>query len=480
MLFPAPVDYQTTFSNPTSYQTLPTPASCQSPLPYPNSQPITFSAEDFQFPLQSFVPVASADVTLQKLLTTVTELTKEVKDLRQDFREFRQSCRCGQSAGVVGLTEEPLQLPLHCMEELENAEVILQSQEARKAMVARFTVIGGTTLEIRVRRMLAYSMTNELASGLNWAGKKNKDVAKQKRPFKEMALCKCMFDALTQRLSTANTYEFAQAVQKCATPQTELEELDDRRRVSVKATLSKRTKINEELREKLKQFFNEGMTQVGSPLIKEAAIATGLETCVIENWIGNHKRVVAPSQPRPAKRKWHVRELSAYNLFCRDLLKNKGREAKERYGKEAAALWVQEPKLEAMGVETAMVSIDKLSCGTLEVFEVSSKEAAVFLDTSDTSSKFAMYFKAGFSRPVSSKEDLSVLHKKVQELFNTKYKEAGGAGRVPYKSLQGRPVVVAGLQLKKPMFYGRNQLEAILKCHNEISFHIRGVDRNDA
>ncbi|XP_076121980.1 uncharacterized protein LOC143127231 [Alosa pseudoharengus] len=56
----APVDYQTTFSNPTSYQTLPTPASCQSPLPYPNSQPITFSAEDFQFPLQSFVPVASA------------------------------------------------------------------------------------------------------------------------------------------------------------------------------------------------------------------------------------------------------------------------------------------------------------------------------------------------------------------------------------------------------------------------------------
>ncbi|XP_035851626.1 uncharacterized protein LOC118493902 [Sander lucioperca] len=224
----APANCQTIFDNPTSYETLPAPASCQSPLPYPNSQPITFSAEDFQFPLQS-LPVASAgtprspanfslegiwlstqnyflflsiDVTLQKLLTTVTELTKEVRDLRQDFREFRQSCRCGQSAGVVGLTAEPLQLPLHSMEELENAEV------------ARFTIIGGTTLEIRVRRMLAYSMTNELASGLNWAGKKNKDVTKQKRSFKEMALCKCMFDALTQRLSTANAYEFYQAVQK--------------------------------------------------------------------------------------------------------------------------------------------------------------------------------------------------------------------------------------------------------------------------
>ncbi|XP_051961324.1 uncharacterized protein LOC127628593 [Xyrauchen texanus] len=226
----APVNFQTTF-NPTSYQTLPAPASCQSPLPYPNSQPITFYAEEFQLPVASAGTPRCApnfspeDVTLQNLLTAVTELTKEVKDLRQDFREFRQSCRCGQSAGVVGLTEEPLKLPLHSMEELENAEVILQSQETRKAMVARFTIIGGTTLEIRVRRMLAYSMTNELASGLNWTGKKNKDVGKQKRSFKEMALCKCMFDALTQRLTTANAYDFAL---RCATPQTEREELEDR------------------------------------------------------------------------------------------------------------------------------------------------------------------------------------------------------------------------------------------------------------
>uniref|UniRef100_A0AAV2MFR8 DUF4806 domain-containing protein n=1 Tax=Knipowitschia caucasica TaxID=637954 RepID=A0AAV2MFR8_KNICA len=75
-----------------------------------------------------------------------------------------------------------------------NLEVNISELQKCCSQVARFTVIGGTTLESMVRRMLAYSMTNELASGLNWAGKKNKDVAKQKRPFKEMALCKCKFE----------------------------------------------------------------------------------------------------------------------------------------------------------------------------------------------------------------------------------------------------------------------------------------------
>lgn len=41
--------------------------------------------------------------------------------------------------------------------------------------------------------MLSYALTNELASGLNWAGKKLKDQTKQKKAFKEMVLCRCMF-----------------------------------------------------------------------------------------------------------------------------------------------------------------------------------------------------------------------------------------------------------------------------------------------
>ncbi|CAL8326125.1 unnamed protein product [Boreogadus saida] len=45
--------------------------------------------------------------------------------------------------------------------------------------------------------MMANLLTNELASGLNWAGKKQgKEQAKQKRPFKDLALCRSMFVAI--------------------------------------------------------------------------------------------------------------------------------------------------------------------------------------------------------------------------------------------------------------------------------------------
>ena len=55
---------------------------------------------------------------------------------------------------------------------------------------------------------------------------------------------------------------------------------------------------------------------------------------------------------------------------------------------------------------------------------------------------------------------------------------AGGSGRLPYQALanqtlliemQGLPTV---LTLRKPSFYGRKQLEMILKAADEISFQI--------
>ncbi|GAA6085687.1 uncharacterized protein LOC113636439 isoform X1 [Tachysurus ichikawai] len=94
-----------------------------------------------------------------------------------------------------------------------------------------------------------------------------------------------------------------------------------------------RTYINEEQRETLKSFFKEGMTRVGSPIIIRAASATGLDTSVIENWIGNYKRSLnASSEPRPSKAKAHIRELSPYNLFGRDILKNKVAAALRAHG----------------------------------------------------------------------------------------------------------------------------------------------------
>ncbi|KTG02817.1 hypothetical protein cypCar_00032492 [Cyprinus carpio] len=78
--------------------------------------------------------LALKDVAMQKLLTAVTELSKEVKDLREEFRQFRQSCRCGQSESVVQPLSEPLELPFHTMEALAHAEETLLNGTNRQAM----------------------------------------------------------------------------------------------------------------------------------------------------------------------------------------------------------------------------------------------------------------------------------------------------------------------------------------------------------
>ncbi|XP_050960910.1 uncharacterized protein zgc:113176 [Labeo rohita] len=284
-----------------------------------------------------------------------------------------------------------------------------------------------------------------------------------------------------------------------------------------------RTHINAEQRETLISFFKEGMKHVGSPLIARAASATCLDTSVIENWIGNYKRSVitkASSEPRPSKAKVHIRELSPYNLFCRDVLRNKGtmndikgrwatlgEDEKQKYIEEAAGLRahgqalspemrdarikmhlkklkLEVSKLEDLDVETAILSFDRQK-SSLEVYELSSKGATDFLDSTDTVNNFALHFKASSSATTpSTKDQVSVLVGKVQDLFNQKYKEAGGTGRLPYQSLvnQSMTIKVAGLPnsltLKKPSFYGRNQLEAILKAPEGISFEINAAQCN--
>ncbi|KAK7134491.1 hypothetical protein R3I93_017801 [Phoxinus phoxinus] len=293
----------------------------------------------------------------------------------------------------------------------------------------------------------------------------------------------------------------------------------------LKMAQRERTPINGNQKETLKSFFKDGMTRVGSELIPRAASATGLDTSVVENWIGNYKRsqmTNASSEPRPSKAKVHIRELSPYNLFCRDIFKNKGtmndikgrwatlgEDAKQKYIQEAAALRadgqaqdlspemrdarikmhlkklkLEVSKLEDLGVETAILSFD-CQKSSLEVFELSSKGATDFLDSTDTVNNFALHFKASSSAATpSTREHVSVLVGKVKDLFNKKYKEAGGTGRLPYQSLvnQGLTIKVSGLPnsltLKKPSFYGRNQLIGILQAAEEITFEIDAAQCN--
>ncbi|XP_035864192.1 uncharacterized protein LOC116045085 [Sander lucioperca] len=116
---------------------------------------------------------------------------------------------------------------------------------------------------------------------------------------------------------------------------------------------------------------------------------------------------------------------------------------------------------------------------------MSSKEATVFLDSTDTVNSFALHFKASSSAATpTTKDPIIVLLKKVQDLFNQRYKEAGGTGRLPYQSLVNNSATIkvaglpTGLDIKKPSFYGRNQLEAILAAAEQISFEINTAQCN--
>ncbi|XP_077380819.1 uncharacterized protein LOC144020836 isoform X2 [Festucalex cinctus] len=161
-------------------------------------------------PLNTDEGLSSEDVTLQKLLTTVTELVREVRGLKEEFHSFRTSCKCGLNKQPL---PEPFKLPITSQEELNFAETTLRSVDARKAMVSRLSLVGGTTLSVRVRRMLRTTLSNELASQLNWAGKIVREEAKQKRAFKDTNLCKIMYDSLKRQIGTdASEYMFAAVV----------------------------------------------------------------------------------------------------------------------------------------------------------------------------------------------------------------------------------------------------------------------------
>lgn len=73
---------------------------------------------------------------MQKLLGTIAELVKEVRDLREDFNSFRQTCRCWQSTGAAAaMVVDMPEMPLQTMEDLERLEVSLQAAEKKKALV---------------------------------------------------------------------------------------------------------------------------------------------------------------------------------------------------------------------------------------------------------------------------------------------------------------------------------------------------------
>ncbi|XP_073690538.1 uncharacterized protein [Garra rufa] len=133
------------------------------------------------------------EIAYSKVYETLAALVSEVRELRLEVQGFMRR--------ELSLSPPlPLSLPLKDLTEFEEAERILQSKDARQIMVGRFAIVGGASVEGRIRRMLTCALTNELASQMNWAGKKLKEEHKRKTAFKDTNLRMCMYDALKQQL----------------------------------------------------------------------------------------------------------------------------------------------------------------------------------------------------------------------------------------------------------------------------------------
>ncbi|XP_051800762.1 uncharacterized protein zgc:113176 [Acanthochromis polyacanthus] len=153
------------------------------------------------------------------------------------------------------------------------------------------------------------------------------------------------------------------------------------------------TKIEGEMRKKLKAFFERGMTCVGSPLIQEASAETGLDTSVVENWLGNYKRTFnfnRWSKLGTEDRQKYKEEAAALKANPKDFSPDMRALKIKRHMKQ---LVLKVSQLEELGVETAMLAVDRLNPEP-SVIQIASKKAAVFLEETNTANSFAVKMSA--------------------------------------------------------------------------------------
>ncbi|XP_060776029.1 uncharacterized protein LOC132885396 isoform X2 [Neoarius graeffei] len=136
------------------------------------------------------------DITIEKLTEMVAEVLVVVRGLARDMQFLRGHMAGGiPDQGIPNqdqVPECPIKLPLSNEADLNNAETLLKTEAVRLKMIARLALVGGTSSESMVRRMLGTALTNGLACSYSWAGKNNK------KAFKETVLQECMFAAARQ------------------------------------------------------------------------------------------------------------------------------------------------------------------------------------------------------------------------------------------------------------------------------------------
>ncbi|XP_041921756.1 uncharacterized protein LOC121685350 isoform X1 [Alosa sapidissima] len=148
------------------------------------------------------------DIGLTKVIQLLSQVLDENRQMKEEISKLGSDIRALRREMVRQATPEAspsnIKLSLNTMEEFEQAEALIKENPLKKQkMISTFTLVGGHTAEVTVRRMLQNGLTNNLASLFNWAGKGHK------KPFKETMLSDVLYAALQKQLpgSTIMIYE---------------------------------------------------------------------------------------------------------------------------------------------------------------------------------------------------------------------------------------------------------------------------------
>ncbi|KAL7397445.1 hypothetical protein ABVT39_022276 [Epinephelus coioides] len=136
-----------------------------------------------------------SDLSIEKMTTMLTEVVVVVKEMSRDVQFIKSELADarftpgGHRGPAPGTTLEMTPTDLLIMNEdnFNEAESSLKNESVCQSMIARLALVGGTSSDSMIRRMLSPALTNFLACHFNWAGKGNK------QPFSRTVMQGCMF-----------------------------------------------------------------------------------------------------------------------------------------------------------------------------------------------------------------------------------------------------------------------------------------------
>ncbi|KAM7294497.1 uncharacterized protein ISCGN_024003 [Ixodes scapularis] len=149
--------------------------------------------------------VQSFESQVLKLLLEQRQQLRELSQQNTALKETQEELclRLAQLEGQLPRRTEPageaIQLPLFSLEDFQAAEEVLQDGASRKALRARFVLMGGTSVKDAVRCIMERTLKKEVQAHFTFVGRQGK------QPFKGTKLFSVIKAAVQKKTKAADT-----------------------------------------------------------------------------------------------------------------------------------------------------------------------------------------------------------------------------------------------------------------------------------